>query len=52
MADEKFTATFDEKLVEPPNDKYVKPVVQQPTSITVNIEINGKSKKKGLCSIQ
>jgi hypothetical protein len=55
MSDEKFTARFDEKLVEQPNEKYVKPViiekvVQSQTPITVTIE--APKKKKGLCSIQ
>jgi hypothetical protein len=59
--DEKFTARFDEKLVEQPNEKYVKPViiektiviekvVQSQTPITATIE--APKKKKGLCSIQ
>ena len=59
--DEKFTARFDEKLVEQPNEKYVKPViiektiviekvVQSQTPITVTVE--APKKKKGLCSIQ
>jgi hypothetical protein len=48
---EKFTARFDEKLVEPPNDKYVKPVIQPPAvPITVNIDV--KEKRKKGCSIQ
>jgi hypothetical protein len=61
MSDEKFTARFDEKLVEQPNEKYVKPViiektiviekvVQSQTPITVTVEV--PKKKKGLCSIQ
>lgn len=52
---EKFTARFDEKLVEQPNDKYVKPMiiektVQSQNPITVTIEV--PKKKKGGCSIQ
>jgi hypothetical protein len=52
---EKFTARFDEKLVEQPNDKYMKPViiekvVQSQTPLTVTVEV--PKKKKGGCSIQ
>lgn len=50
---EKFSAKFDEKLVEPPNEKYLKPIlpltIQQAIPITVNIKV---PKKKSLCSIQ
>jgi hypothetical protein len=60
-SNEKFTARFDEKLVEQPNEKYVKPViiekviviekvVQSQNPITVTVEVP-KKKKKG-CSIQ
>jgi hypothetical protein len=56
IPEEKFTARFDEKLVEQPNDKYVKPVIPPhalQTPITVNIQVNEKSKKsKKGCSIQ
>ena len=59
-SDEKFTARFDEKLVEQPNEKYEKPVVIEKTiviekvvvqpPVTVTVEVS--KKKKGLCSIQ
>ncbi len=60
-ADEKFTARFDEKLVDPPTEKYDKPVVVekvlviekvvQQTPLTVTVEVS-KKKKKTMCSIQ
>ncbi len=54
-ADEKFTAKFDETLVDPPTEKYNKPVIAENPVVIEKVAPQPPltvKKKKAICSIQ